>query len=141
MTQADSIEPIENQLRALGLSFARHFARALVALLSARKISLHQIAHLMPGNQNLEANRQQLRRCLDHETTTASAWTRTIAALLPKASRSGAGSNRMEAGRDHDQRARAGRGGHGCAVPLLWSVLPKPGASDTTERKDLLERS
>ncbi len=48
MTQAYSIEPIEHQLHALGLPFAEHFARALVALLNARKISLHQIAHLMP---------------------------------------------------------------------------------------------
>jgi len=28
----------------------------------------------------------------------------------------------------------------GCAVPLLWRVLDKPGASDTQERKDLLQR-
>jgi hypothetical protein len=29
---------------------------------------------------------------------------------------------------------------HGCAVPLLWKVLPNPGASDTTERQDLVEQ-
>jgi hypothetical protein len=28
----------------------------------------------------------------------------------------------------------------GCAVPLLWTVMPDPGASDTAERKELLAR-
>ena len=141
MTQAYSIEPIEHQLHALGLPFAQHFARALVALLSARKISLHQIAHLMPGNQNPEANRQQIRRCLDHQTTTACAWTRAIAALLPK------GKWILALDRTEWKRGTATINVlvlavvvHGCAVPLLWSVLPNAGASDTAERKNLLGR-
>ena len=29
---------------------------------------------------------------------------------------------------------------HGCALPLLWKVLPNPGASDTAERQHLVER-
>ncbi len=141
MTQAYSIEPIEHQLQALGLPFAPHFARALVALLSARKISLHQVAHLMPGNQNPEANRQQLRRCLDHETTTADAWTRAMAALLPQ--------GKWVLALDRTEWKRGATTinllvlavvVHGCAVPLLWSVLPNPGASDTRERKNLLGR-
>jgi hypothetical protein len=141
MTQAYSIEPIEHQLQALGLPFARHFARALVALLSARKINLHQIAHLMPGNQNPEANRQQLRRCLDHEMTTPEAWTRAIAALLPQ------GKWILALDRTEWRRGATTINVlvltvvvHGGAVPLLWSVLPNPGASDTAERKDLLGR-
>ncbi len=141
MTQAYSIEPIEHQLQALGLPFAPHFARALVALLSARKISLHQVAHLMPGNQNPEANRQQLRRCLDHGTTTSEAWTRAIAALLPQ------GKWVLALDRTEWKRGTTTINllvlavvVHGCAVPLLWSVLPNPGASDTQERKNLLGR-
>jgi hypothetical protein len=141
MTQAYSIEPIEHQLQALGLPFAPHFARALVALLSGRKISLHQVTHLMPGNQNPEANRQQLRRCLDHEMTTPEAWTRAIAALLPK------GKWVLALDRTEWKRGTSTINllvlavvVHGCAVPLLWSTLANPGASDTQERKNLLGR-
>jgi len=141
MTHAYSIEAIEHQLQALGLPFAPHFARALVALLSARKISLHQIAHLMPGNQNPEANRQQMRRCLDHESTAADMWTGVIAALLPK------GKWILALDRTEWKRGDISVNllvlavvVHGCAIPLLWSVLPNPGASDTKERKHLLER-
>ncbi len=141
MTQAYSIETIEHQLQALGLPFAQHFARALVALLSGRKISLHQVVHLMPGNQNPEANRQQMRRCLDHQTTTACVWTRAIAALLPK------GKWILALDRTEWKRGTTTINllvlavvVHGCAVPLLWSVLPSPGASDTAERKNLLGR-
>jgi len=123
------------------LPFAPHFARALVALLTARKISLHQIAHLMPGNQNPEANRQQMRRCLDHESTAADMWTGVIAALLPK------GKWILALDRTEWKRGATTINllvlavvVHGCASPLLWSVLPNPGASDTQERKHLLER-
>ena len=141
MTHAYSIEAIEQQLQALGLPFAPHFARALVALLSARKISLHQVANLMPGNQNPEANRQQIRRCLDHEATTAGVWTHAIAALLPR--------GKWVLALDRTEWKRGDTSVnllvlavvvYGCAVPLLWSVLPNPGASDTKERKNLLER-
>ena len=141
MTHAYSIEAIEHQLQALGLPFAPHFARALVALLTARKISLHQIAHLMPGNQNPEANRQQMRRCLDHESTAADMWTGVIAALLPK------GKWILALDRTEWKRGATTINllvlavvVHGCAIPLLWSVVPNPGASDTRERKHLLER-
>jgi hypothetical protein len=81
MTHSYSTKSIGQQLAALGLPFPDIFARAMVALLTARKISLHHITHLMPGAQNPEANRQQLRRCLDHETLTQERWALAIAAL------------------------------------------------------------
>ncbi len=59
MTQTYSIQTLQDKLQALDLPFAQHFARALVALLTARKISLHHVANLMPGEQNPEANRQR----------------------------------------------------------------------------------
>jgi hypothetical protein len=102
MTQAYSIQALHDKLHALDLPFPQHFARALVALLTARKISLHHVANLMPGEQNPEANRQQMRRCLDHETLTQQVWSRAIAALLPQRQvDTGTGSHRVEARRYH----------------------------------------
>jgi hypothetical protein len=139
MTQAYSIQSLHDKLQALDLPFAQHFARALVALLTARKISLHHVANLMPGEQNPEANRQQIRRCLDHETLTPQVWTRAIAALLPQ------GKWVLALDRSEWRRGDATLNllvlavvVHGCAVPLLWKVLPNPGASDTAERQDLI---
>ena len=83
MTQAYSTESVQEKLHALALSFAEHFARALVALLTGRKISAPQVvSHRMPGEQNPEANRQQMRRCLEHESLRPQTWTRAIAALI-----------------------------------------------------------
>lgn len=139
MTQTYSIQALQHKLQALDLPFAQHFARALVALLTARKISLHHVANLMPGEQNSEANRQQLRRCLDHETLTAQVWTRAIAALLPH------GKWILALDRTEWKRGDTCLNllvlavvVHGCAVPLLWKVLPNPGATDTPERQELV---
>jgi len=141
MTQAYCIESLETRLAQLGLPFADHFARALVALLTARKISLHHVTHLMPGAQNPEANRQQLRRCLDHETLCQAVWSRAIAALLPP------GKWIIAVDRTEWKRGETTINllvlavvVLGCAVPLVWTVLPECGASDTTERKELLSR-
>jgi hypothetical protein len=127
-----ALETIEQQLNALGLPFAAVLARALVALLAGRKISLHHVAQLMPGEQNPEANRQQIRRCLDHQSLTAQSWAHTIAALLPR--------SKWTLALDRTQWKRGETSINllvlavvvqGCAVPLLWSVMPSPGASDT----------
>lgn len=141
MTRTYSIQTLQDKLHELDLPFAQHFARALVALLTARKISLHHVANLMPGEQNPEANRQQMRRCLDHETLTQPVWTRAITALLPK------GKWILALDRTEWRRGDTTLNllvlavvVHGCAVPVLWSVLPNPGASDTAERQDLLQQ-
>ncbi len=141
MIHGYSIESVQEKLHDLHLPFASQFARALVALLTARKISLHQISHLMPGEQNPEANRQQIRRCLDHESLTADIWALAIATLLPQ--------GKWVLALDRTEWKRGGTAinilvlavvTHGCAVPLLWSVLPNCGNSDTEERKELLAR-
>ena len=56
----DPLDATIAKLQELHLPFAQNFARALVALLAAKKISLHEVANLMPGEQSLDANRQQL---------------------------------------------------------------------------------
>jgi hypothetical protein len=141
MTHAYSTESLQSRLAALNLPFAELFARAYVALLTGRKISLHQVTQLMPGEQNPEANRQQIRRCLDHETLTQNAWTLAIAALLPRTPWI------LALDRTNWKRGKTSLNllvlavvVHGCAVPLLWTVLPACGNSDTAERKELLGR-
>jgi hypothetical protein len=143
-----STESLAQSLHQLGLPFAEFFARALVALLTARKISLHRfaelryhIAHLMPGEHDLEANRQQLRRCLDHEILTQQVWTLAIAALLPRAKWTLAiDRTEWKRGKTTVNLLVLAVVVHNCAVPLLWTVMPSCGASDTEERKELLGR-
>jgi hypothetical protein len=141
MTQPYSTESVEDRLNDLGVPFASHFGRALIALLTGRKISLHQVTHLMPGEQNPEANRQQLRRCLDHATLTPEVWSKAIAALLPR--------DKWTLALDRTEWKRGDTTTnllvlavvvHGCSVPLLWTVLPACGSSDTDERIELLSR-
>ena len=141
MTRPYCTESIANQLATLSLPFPAIFARALVALLTARKISVQHVASLMPGEQNLEANRQQIRRCLDHETLTWQSWARVLAPLLPRTTWT------LSLDRTEWKRGNTTVNllvlavvVHGCAVPLLWTVMPDCGASDTSERKELLQR-
>jgi hypothetical protein len=141
MTHTYSTEMIQERLQTLGLPFPAHFARALVALLTARKISLHHVTHLMPGEQNPEANRMQMRRCLDHATLTQQTWTRAIAALLPQDKWILAlDRTEWERGQTTTNLLVLAVVTHGCAVPLMWTVMPDPGASDTAEREELLAR-
>lgn len=141
MPQPYCTESLQQQLATLGLPFPDIFARALVALLTARKISLQQVACLMPGEQNAEANRQQIRRCLDHETLTDDVWARAMADLLPSSPWILA-LDRTEWRRGDTTINLLVRAVviHDCAVPLLWTVMPDCGASDTKERKQLLKR-
>ncbi len=139
-----STETIANQLATLGLPFTDLLARALTALLSGRKATLHQIATLLPGPQqaqSTEAKRQQLRRLLDHPALTPQRWARAVASLLPK--------SKWVLALDRTQWKVGNKPVNllvlavvhaGCAVPILWNVLDKPGASDTHERKQLLQR-
>jgi len=141
MTQPYSTESLAQHLLVLGLPFAPLFARALIALLTARKISLHEVAHLMPGEQNPEANRQQIRRCLDHEAMPQEVWGQAIAALLPRTKWILAlDRTEWKRGKTTINLLVLAVVVHGCAVPLLWTVMPNPGASDTTERIELLAR-
>ena len=121
-----STETITQHLQRLGLPFPEHLARALVALLTARKISLHQVTQLMPGQQNPEANRMQIRRCLDHERLTQEAWTQAIAALLPRTKWILAlDRTEWERGETTSNLLVLAVVTHGCAVPLMWTGYPR----------------
>ncbi len=141
MTQTYSTDTIARQLEQLDLPFASLLARALTALLTGRKASLHQIACLLPGPANAEAKRQELRRLLDQPALTQPVWARAVAGLLPR--------KPWVLALDRTEWKMGTRPVNvlvlavvhaGCAVPVLWSVLHKSGASDTKERQDLLQR-
>ncbi|WP_184204217.1 IS4 family transposase [Armatimonas rosea] len=141
MTRPYSINAIVSKLQKLGLPFEKHLARALVALLTGKKISLQHVVNLMPGKQNAEANRMQLRRCLDHQELDLEVWARAIAALMPK------GAWILALDRTEWKRGKTTINllvlsivVYGSAVPLLWTVMPEAGASDTDERIDLMSQ-
>jgi Transposase DDE domain len=141
MTRPYSINAIVSRLQKLGLPFAKHLARALVALLTGKKISLQHVVDLMPGKQNPEANRMQMRRCLDHQELNLEVWARAIAALMPK------GAWILALDRTEWKRGQTTINllvlsivVYGSAVPLLWTVMPEAGASDTDERIELMNQ-
>jgi len=142
MAQTYSTQTITNQLHALGLPFAAVLAGVLTALLTCRKASLHQVANLLPGEAHAEAKRQQIRRTLDQPALSQAAWATTIAALLPVQSPWVLALDRTEwrLGKTTINLLVLAVVCCGCAVPLLWMVLDKPGASDTMERIRLLQR-
>lgn len=110
----------------------------------------------MPGQQNPEANRQQIRRCLEHDSLTTESWTLAIASLLPK----GKWILALDRTECLHTLVKWKRGDttinllvlavvvHDSAVPILWTVMPSCGASfstqlresDTAERIALLGR-
>ena len=102
--QTYSTQTIAQELDSLGLPFAALLARALSALLTGRSASVQQVANLLPGDANAEANRQQIRRFLDQPALSQALWATTVAALLPTrarwvlapGTRASAGANRME---------------------------------------------
>jgi len=136
-----STDAIAEELHALQLPFPDFLARALVGLLTARKATLHQITHLLPGEADPEAKRQQMRRFLDHPALGDGRWAKAIAPLLPTVPWT------LALDRTEWQRGTATVNllvrsvvFAGCAVPLLWIVMPEAGASDTTERIQLMTR-
>jgi Transposase DDE domain len=137
----DSLTQIQEKMEALQLPFPKNFARALVGLLAGKKISLHEVANLMPGEQSLDANRQQIRRNLDHPAMQGNAWSRSIGALLPKNSWTLAlDRTTWERGETVINLLVLSVIVHGCSVPLLWTVMPEAGNSDTAERIALMQQ-
>jgi hypothetical protein len=136
-----STDEIAKELGALQFPFPDFLARALVGLLAARKATLHQIAHLLPGEADPEAKRQQMRRFLDHPALGGGHWARALAPLLPKAPWTLAlDRTEWHVGQTTVNLLVLSVVFAGCAVPLLWIVMPEAGASDTNERIQLMAR-
>jgi hypothetical protein len=87
MAQTCSTQTIAQELETLGLPFADLLAHRLTALLTGRNASVHQVATLLPGEENAEVKRQQIRRFLDQPALLNQAvwagWATSVAALLP----------------------------------------------------------
>jgi hypothetical protein len=141
MTQTYSTETIAKQLQEIDVPFADCVARALVGLLTARKASVQSIANLMPGDVSTEAKRQQIRRFLDQPVLAQHRWARVLANLLPTSAPWVLAIDRTEwtLGQEPINLLVLSVVCAGCAVPLLWLPLQKPGASDTAERITLMQ--
>ncbi len=116
-------------------------ARALVALITGRKASPQAIANLLPGDTDTEAKRQQIRRFLDQPVLSQKRWARVLAPLLPTRAPFVLALDRTEwkIGDEPVNLLVLSVVCAGCAVPLLWIALEKPGASDTAERIALMQ--
>ena len=137
----NALHEIEEKMASLGLPFPENFARALVGLLSGKKITLHEVANLMPGEKRHDANRQQVRRNLDHPRMQGQVWSKSIAPLLPKGAWVLAlDRTTWERGTTVINLLVLAVVVHGCAVPLLWTVMPETGNSDTKERIELMQQ-
>jgi hypothetical protein len=142
MTQTHSTETIAKELEGNDIPFADFVARALVALLTGRKATPQAIANLLPGEADTEAKRQQVRRFLDQPALSQQKGATVLASLLPTRAP-------FVLALDRTQWKIAEEPVNllvlwvvcaGCAVPLLGSVLEKPGASDTGERLALMQQ-
>ena len=83
----------------------------------------------------------QMRRCLDHPSLNPDIWAKVIATLLPK------GKWVLALDRTEWKRGKTCINllvlsvvVYGSAVPLLWTVMPNCGGSDTPERIELMTR-
>ncbi len=137
-----STETIAQQLHSLRLPYASLIARALSALMTARKATIHQIAQLMQGEQTTEAKRQQLRRFLDQPSMTPERWAKAIVPLLPTKEKWVLSLDRTnwKWGKEPVNLLVLAVVCYGCAIPLLWVPLPKEGNSHTRERIALMQR-
>lgn len=141
MTRSYCIETIAEELSALALPFAPLIARCLVSLLSCRKATIHHVANALPAGKSCEANRQQIRRFLDHPALGSDCFAKAIAALLPFPSAWVLAIDRTQwnVGQNTINLLVLSVIYGECAVPLVWYVLDKPGNSDTHERIALVE--
>ena len=142
MAHIYSTETIAQELNALEVPGAPFLARALTALITGRKATLHQIANLLPESPNTEAARQQIRRFLDQPALTQQRWAQALARLLPTRPPWVLALDRTEwkLGEKPVNLLVLAVVCKGCAVPLLWTPLEKQGASDTEERIALMEQ-
>jgi len=142
MTRTYSTETIAKELQGIDVPFADFVAGALVALLTGRKASVQAIANLLPTQADTEAKRQQLRRFLDQPALAQQRWASVLANLLPTRAPWVLAIDRTEwkIGDEPVNLLVLAVVCAGCAVPLLWIALEKPGASDTAERIALMQQ-
>lgn len=118
-------------------------ARFLLALLKVRRVSLAELATGFGGQVKVESHYKRLQRFFRAFEINQQALARLLVRLVPV----GDGPWRLALDRTHWRFGKTdinflvlGVAHRGIALPLFWSMLDKPGNSDTEERIALMER-
>jgi hypothetical protein len=118
-------------------------AQFLLALLKVRSVSLAELATGFGGKAKVESHYKRLQRFFRSFEIDQDALARLLVRLVPV----GDGPWRLAMDRTNWQFGKAdinflvlGVAWRGVAVPLFWTVLDKPGNSDTAERIALMGR-
>lgn len=122
------------------LSFLAQF---LLALFKVRSVNLAEIAEGFSGPAQVASHYKRLQRFFRGFTVNDGPWARLLVRLFPV----GDGPWMLTLDRTNWQFGKAeinflilGIAHQGMALPILWTVLDKPGNSDTAERIALLRR-
>jgi hypothetical protein len=154
MTEPNRLRYLERQLhQSIGTlapfcQFVPFLAAFLVALLAERSVSLAWIAQALPTAAKPESNRKRLQRFLEDRRLTPATFAKIVAVFLPPTPWIVALDrtnwfwgktplNLLVLAVVLTSKDRADRS---VAVPLLWTPLPRDGASDTAQRKALLSQ-
>lgn len=142
-------DPVQELKAALSEHLPWHGARIgflaqfLLALLKVRSVSLAELATGFGGKAKVESHYKRLQRFFRGFEIDQDAIARLLVRLVPV----GDGPWRLAMDRTNWQFGKAdvnflvlGVAWRGVALPLFWTVLDKPGNSDTAERIALMER-
>ena len=142
-------DPVQELKAALSEHLPWHGARIgflaqfLLALLKVRSVSLAELATGFGGKAKVESHYKRLQRFFRGFEIDQDALARLLVRLVPV----GDGPWRLAMDRTNWQFGKAdvnflvrGVAWRGVALPLFWTVLDKPGNSDTAERIALMER-
>lgn len=142
-------DPVQELKAALSEHLPWHGARIgflaqfLLALLKVRSVSLAELATGFGGKAKVESHYKRLQRFFRGFEIDQDTLARLLVRLVPV----GDGPWRLAMDRTNWQFGKAdvnflvlGVAWRGVALPLFWTVLDKPGNSDTAERIALMER-
>jgi len=142
-------DPVQELKAALSEHLPWHGARIgflaqfLLALLKVRSVSLAELATGFGGKAKVESHYKRLQRFFRGFEIDQDAIARLLVRLVPV----GDGPWRLAMDRTNWQFGKAdvnclvlGVAWRGVALPLFWTVLDKPGNSDTAERIALMKR-
>lgn len=145
MSELDAIEQMEQKLsESIGWNRARikFLTRFLVALIAVKTVCLSQIACAFPGQAKPASHYKRIQRFLRGFDLDFAALAKMLAALVGPEPPWVLSLDRTnwKLGNTEINFLVLARIHRGVAFPLLWTVLPKGGSSNTRERIDLMER-
>ena len=121
----------------------KFLARFLMALLAVRTVNLAEIAAAFGGSVKRESRYKRLQRFFRHFDLPADEWSRLLVRLCAGPGPWVLSLDRTEwkLGRKHVINFLVlAIAGEGVAYPVCWMALNKPGASNASERQELLGR-